>query len=178
LNYVIAWYCILLAIFFVWRWGDNYRYLAFISLPTSVLSAQILLNLIPIILIVPPSIVSVLVIYKNIRSFIAYPEYSDLSKIKLPENATILVFPTSLLYAVAYYSGQKTLCGGANKDALVFELTELMPTVKRDIASFLDKYNITHLIIDKAQKEVMRKIPKKFHKIAEIKNHILYERLV
>jgi hypothetical protein len=170
-----VWYCALLAIFFLWLWGDNYRYLAFVSLPTSILSAQLLLTLIPTLFIVPPLAISSLVIYRNTMNFIEYPNYSDLGEIKFPENSKILVFPTRLVYATAYYSNQKTICGALAR-ALTFELEELTPIVKRDISLFLSKYDVTHVFIDKTQSEIIKNIPKDFHKKAEIMDHVLYEK--
>ncbi|MCX7698317.1 MAG: hypothetical protein N2114_02485 [Candidatus Goldbacteria bacterium] len=175
LNYFFAWYFGLLALFFLWRWGDNYRYLSFISIPTSIISAQFLSNNI-FFFIFPPLFISILLIIKNIINFIKCPSYSYLSKIVFPEDSKILVFPTKLVYETAYYSRQKIICGGGNKDSLKFEYEELIPIVKKDICLFLSKYNITHIFIEKSQIEIIKKIPNNFYCKSEINNYILYEK--
>lgn len=175
LGFLFAWFLSVLAIFFAWRWGDNYRYLAFLTLPASILSAHLLFSILPLFLIIPPLALSIFVIYRSVKNFVAQPKYDGLSELQISENAIILVYPTRLMYETAYRTRRKVIYG-ANEQALEFELLELTPLIKQDIAEVLEKYRITHLFIDEKEKDVIQKIPVTFKEVVQIRDYILFER--
>ena len=171
---ILAWYIAILAIFFIWLWGDGYRYLTYSVLPTSLLSAQAMHAGLNTLVIVPALAVSVLVIGKNLS--VGSPVWPDFSKIHVPTDSVTLVMPSSCGYISARNLNGRVLWGGANAESLMFELDTLpkiMPTAPNDL---IEKYHVTHILLGPKNLDFIKPIEDRFEKIVETNGYVLFKR--
>jgi hypothetical protein len=171
---ILAWYIAILAIFFVWLWGDGYRYLTYSVLPTSLLSAQAIHAGVNALLIVPALVVSALVIRKNLS--VRSPVWPDFSKIHVPADSVTLVMPSSCGYISARNLKGKVLWGGGNRESLIFEL-ETLPRIMSTVPNnLIEKYHVTHILLGPEHLDFIKPIQDKFEKIVETNGYVLFKR--
>jgi hypothetical protein len=171
---ILAWYIAILAIFFVWLWGDGYRYLTYSAIPTSLLSAQAIHAGVNALLIVPALLVSALVIRKNLS--VRPPVWPDFSKIHVPTDSVTLVMPSSCGYISARNLKGKVLWGGGNRESLIFEL-ETLPRIMSTVPNnLIEKYHVTHILLGPEHLDFIKPIQDKFEKIVETNGYVLFKR--
>jgi hypothetical protein len=173
---ILAWYISILVIFFVWLWGDNYRYLTYSAVPTSVLSTcAIYIGISPLV-IIPALVVSALVIKKNILTSNRQLILPDFSKIDVNDDSIILVLPSSIIYVSARNLKGRILFGGGNAEALVFELDILPKIMSTNPNILFEKYAITHMLLGPKHQDFIKPIEKKFKKVLETNGYVLFKR--
>ena len=174
-SLILAWYMVILAIFFLWLWGDGYRYLAYAALPTSILSVQALCAGVNALWIIPALAASALVIYKNLHTQ-SRQVWPDFSKIKVSSDSNILVMPSYAGYIVARNLNCKVLWGGGNQESLKFEL-ETLPKIMSDSSSdLIEKFHVTHLLLGPKNLGFIKPIEGSFERTVETNGYVLFSR--
>jgi hypothetical protein len=173
---ILAWYASILVLFFVWLWGDNYRYLTYSAVPAAILSMYATYIGMNPLAIIPALIVSALVIGKNILTSNRQPILPDFIKIDVPEESVILVLPSSVIYVSARHLKGRVLFGGGNAEALVFELETLPKIMSTNPNELLEKYPLTHILLGPERQDFIKPIEKNFEKVLETNGYVLFKR--
>lgn len=174
-SLLFAWYASVLVIFFAWLWGDSERYLAYAAVPTSILAALALSTGISPLFLIPPLIVSGVLIFRNSRFFFKRDALPDFTKIGVPQESVTIVAPSSLTYVSARNIKGRILCGGGNATSLKFELETLPEIMSTEPRILLNEYHVTHALLGPKAHDYIKPIEDSFDPIVETNGYILYE---
>jgi len=175
-SLIFVWYSSILVLFFVWLWGDGYRYLAYSAVPTAILSAYAMYTVENALLVLPALMVSVALIGKNMWTSNRRLALPDFTKIDVSEDSVTLVVPSSLAYTSARHLRGKILCGGGNAEALVFELETLPRIMSSAPEKLLQDYPITHVVLGPKHQDFIKPLENRFEQTLETNGFILFKR--
>jgi len=173
---ISVWYSSTLALFFIWLWGDGYRYLAYSAVPAAILTAYAIFTSESVLLAVPALIASAVFIGKNMQTYRRRLVLPDFTRIDVSEDSVTLVVPSSLAYVSARHLKGKILCGGGNAEALVFELETLPKIMSTAPEKLLQEYPITHIFLGPKHQDFIKPFENGFERTVETNGYVLFRR--
>ena len=171
----LAWSISVIALFLFWLLGDDYRFLAYSSVPIAILSAKAIYAGVNVLLIIPALVVSALFIAKSIRHSLKPPVLPDFSKINLPADAVTVVMPTSITSAAARFLNGKLLFGGGNVEATVFELETLPKIMSVSPRKLIDEYCVTHFLLGPKNQDFIKPFQDRLERVLETNGFVLFK---
>lgn len=175
-TWILAWYAATLVLFLAWVWGDSDRYLAYSTVPTAILSAVSLNVGISMLFMIPPLLVSSVMIFRNTQVFYRLEPHPDFTKFDTSEDAVFLVMPSSLTYVSARYLKGRILVGGGNAVAVKFDLETLPNMMRTTPNKLLDDYPITHCLLGPKNLDFIKPVEDRFEFVMKTNGFVLYKR--
>ncbi len=160
-NYFLSiWLCTIVALSFIWPWGEGERHIALSSIPASILSASMIYQqpLFASIFLIETAILTRITI-KLLKGKYLVSVDEELStlfsamKSMLNERSLVLCLPPAYSAAVAYYADKKVLDGvGSTKEGILFQ-EEVHQRIRTEegLENLTSKYEATHIFIDRRE---------------------------
>lgn len=160
--FLATWLIMIVALSFLWPWGEGERHIALAVAPGSILAALYLTH--QPLLIVPVLLFEILIIFRFsvrvLRGRVLVSVDRTLLNVfgaikKLASDSLFLCLPTVYSAAVAYFTEKKVLYGESSSQEGVLFQAEVLDAIKtRDgLDELAQKYSVTHLFVDKTRSE-------------------------
>lgn len=153
-----TWLCTIVALSFLWPWGEGERHIALGTVPASILAASYLLQqpfiIIPLLLFEISVIVrhSIKVLQGQLLVSVDKSMLSLFNAIKeIKGDSLFLCLPTVYSATIAYFTDKKVLYGeNSSQEGILFQ-AEVLDAIKTqsDLEKLALEYSVTHLFVDK-----------------------------
>ena len=158
--FLSTWLFTMIALSFLWPWGEGERHIMFGTAPASILAASYLSK--HPLMIIPLLILETYNIIKRMLSLLKgkNPVSVDESMLKLFKimketigDSLILCLPPYYSFPVAYFTEKKVLYGEMSSEEGILFQAEVLDSIhtEENLEELVTKYSVTHLFVDKDQ---------------------------
>ncbi len=158
--FLATWLIVIVALSFLWPWGEGERHIALAVAPGSVLAASYLTH--RPLLIVPVLLFEILIIIRFSVRVLGGRVLVSVDRTllnvfgaikKMGGDSLFLCLPTVYSGAVAYFTEKKVLYGeSSSREGVLFQAEVLDAIDSEDsLEELVEKYSVTHIFVDKTR---------------------------
>ena len=155
--FLVTWLCTVVALSFLWPWGEGERHIALGIAPASILTASYLSQ--QLFIIIPLLLLEISIIIRSSIKvlqgrFLVSVDQSLLSLFnaikEIEDDSSVLCLPPVYSAPLTYFTGKKVLYGeSSSREGILFQ-AEVLDAIKTQsgLEELVQKYPVTHLFVD------------------------------